>query len=288
MKNFSEFIEEKESPYKKETLKKYKEKYEKGEEIPFGVKTSMIAQGIIPHEGGPLKGKKKKTKLYEAKIGEIDPSINVNQIIYGNTPIEYVEFAQDPNDTIKNWFIEKGLIEKIKSEAPANDSETTKKDFLFLLETISKVTAEDITFARYADEEQNLPNLFIDLLKSKGYEETMGDYFRVDNQTDSILNFLKDVINRPRPYQLARYYNYPLYPLIRTNAMTASYPSGHALTAFVMSEYYSKKYPSIEKELKELAENIAQSRIKMGLHYPSDTEISREISRIIFENNLIS
>ena len=61
----------------------------------------------------------------------------------------------------------------------------------------------------------------------------MDGYFRIDNQTDVILNFLKDVINRPRPYQLAKSYNIPLYPLIRTDAMTAAYPSGHALTAFV-------------------------------------------------------
>lgn len=58
-------VSEKESPYKEETLQKYKEDYEKGETIPFGVKTSLIAQGMIPHEGGPDKGKKKKTNSYK-------------------------------------------------------------------------------------------------------------------------------------------------------------------------------------------------------------------------------
>lgn len=56
---------EKDSPYDKETLKKYKEDYEAGKEIPFGVKTSLIAQGMIPREGGPNKGKKVKSIEYE-------------------------------------------------------------------------------------------------------------------------------------------------------------------------------------------------------------------------------
>jgi hypothetical protein len=62
---FEQFVAEKESPYKEETLQKYKKEYEAGKEIPFGVKTSLIAQGMIPHEGGPDKGKKKKTDEYK-------------------------------------------------------------------------------------------------------------------------------------------------------------------------------------------------------------------------------
>jgi len=58
-------IEEKESPYDEETLQKYKKEYEDGKDIPFGVKTSLIAQGMIPREGGPDKGKKVKSPEYK-------------------------------------------------------------------------------------------------------------------------------------------------------------------------------------------------------------------------------
>ena len=287
IKSFDDFAFEKKSPYKKETLEKYKKKHEKGEEVPFGVKTSMIAQGIIPHEGGPDKGKKKKTALYEAQIGVADPSIDVNQIVYGTQPLELHETSQKTDDRIKNWFIEQGLAEKMSQEAPKNDSQKTQTDLKILVEKTSNATADEITFSRYADEEENIANLFIDLLKQHGHEVGMGDYFRIDSQTESLLFFLKDVINRPRPYQLAKTYNYPIYPLIRTDAMTAAYPSGHALTGFVMSEYFSRKYPEVASELKILGEKIAHSREVTGIHYPSDTEISREICKIIFENDLI-
>ena len=56
---------EKESPYDEETLKKYQKEYEEGKDIPFGVRSSLIAQGMIPREGGPDKGKKVKSEEYK-------------------------------------------------------------------------------------------------------------------------------------------------------------------------------------------------------------------------------
>lgn len=226
-------------------------------------------------------------KILEQSLNTTEKNIDINQIVYGNAPIEFKEIIENKNDLVKNWFEKEGLIDKIINEAPLNDSKTTKKDLDQLIELTKNATGDDITFSRYADDQNNLPNLFIDLLNSKGYEETMEGYFRIDSQTDVILNFLKEVINRPRPYQLAKAYNIPLYPLIRTDAMTAAYPSGHALTSFVMSEYYARKYPEISSEVRDLGKRIARSREVIGIHYPSDTKISRYICDIMFDNDLI-
>ena len=65
IKTFENFIPEKESPYDKETLLMYQKDYEDGKTIPFGVKSSLIAQGMIPREGGPDKGKKIKSPEYK-------------------------------------------------------------------------------------------------------------------------------------------------------------------------------------------------------------------------------
>ena len=56
---------EKESPYDKETLDKYKSEYEAGKVIPFGIKSSLIAHGMSPREGGPDKGEKVKSPDYK-------------------------------------------------------------------------------------------------------------------------------------------------------------------------------------------------------------------------------
>jgi hypothetical protein len=57
-------LSEKESPYDRETLINYKHEYEQGKKIPFGVKNSLIAQGMIAREGGKDEGKKKKSEGY--------------------------------------------------------------------------------------------------------------------------------------------------------------------------------------------------------------------------------
>jgi hypothetical protein len=236
------------------------------------------------HSNEPLS---EKEDLYEAKIGVADPSIDVSQIVYGNAPKELHEVAYRPNDPLKERFLEQGWVEKIRNEAPQNDSETTQNDLKSLVKLTENATAEEILFARYVDDVSNMAQSFIDILSEGGHEVSMGDFFRIDTQTEGLLFFLKDIINRPRPYQLAKTFNYPLYPLMQTNAMTAAYPSGHALTAFVMGEYYAKKYPNVAKKTRDLGARIAKSRELTGIHYPSDTQASKMICDLIFANNLI-
>jgi len=60
-----DLLDEKESPYDEDTLKKYQKEYEDGKDIPFGIRVSLIAQGMIPREGGPDKGKKVKSPDYK-------------------------------------------------------------------------------------------------------------------------------------------------------------------------------------------------------------------------------
>ena len=58
-------MNEKKSPYKLKTLLKYKEAFEKGDDIPFGVESSLIAQGMIPRKGGEDEGKKVVSPEYK-------------------------------------------------------------------------------------------------------------------------------------------------------------------------------------------------------------------------------
>ncbi len=210
---------------------------------------------------------------------------NIDELKYGNTPADLQELATKPNDPIRTWFIEKQIASYIIKAAPANSSEETREELNTILSTMRAVSADDVSFAR--EVEESWEQAFLDFFMVKGITETMGEIKRVDNQTESILFYLKDVINRPRPYQLAYYYEVPLYPSIHTDANSAAYPSGHALSAYVIAEHFSRKYPQYRPELNVLAERIALSRVQMGWHYPSDGDISKKISDIIWKNNLI-
>lgn len=225
-------------------------------------------------------------KNYSEFLNEnVVPMRDIDGIRYGNPPKDILEI-QETESQLKNWFVESGLFDQIVNGAPTNSSETTKKDLEVLMDKMSKVTPEELIFARFI--ENDMPQAFIDFLTAKGIEETMEEYFSIDGQTEPLLFQLKHIINRPRPHQLAYEYGIPLYPLVHTDAGTAAYPGGHALTGFVMSEYYARKYPEIAGEIRAFGQKIADSREKVGLHYPSDTESSRMISNVIWKNNLLS
>lgn len=72
IRNFSEFLEEKKSPYKKATLLKYKRKFEEGEKIPVMIANSLKAQGMIPRDNGEIEVsdeyKDTKDKLKDALV----------------------------------------------------------------------------------------------------------------------------------------------------------------------------------------------------------------------------
>lgn len=214
-------------------------------------------------------------------------SSSIDLIRYGNPPAEFLPFIQNSEDPIRKRFDAEGWTHEIIRQAPTNLGETTREDLEKLQDLTQSVGYEAINFARYVDNVENLANLFIDLAQEYGVQEDMGNFFAVDAQSDSLLHYLKYMIDRPRPYQLARVLDFEVYPLIRTDAMTAAYPSGHALTAFIMGEYYSRLIPDGRLRFEELAVKIAQSREIVGIHYPSDTAISKIISGLIWEHDLI-
>jgi len=210
---------------------------------------------------------------------------NVNDIKFGNQPADLQVLATRPDDPIRTWFIENNVASYIIRGVPSNDSQATQEELQSMISIMKSVTADDIAFAR--EVELSWEQAYLDFFTTKGVNETMGEIKRIDNQTEPLLFYLKDVINRPRPYQLAKHYEVPLHPLEHSDANSASYPSGHALSAYVISEYFSRKYPQYRPELNVLAERIVNSRVQMGWHYPSDGAISKKISDIIWKNNLI-
>ncbi len=84
---------------------------------------------------------------------------------------------------------------------------------------------------------------------------------------------LKNYYNRPRPKQMI-----PHLPVAQSEtAKTPAYPSGHALQSYLIAHHLSQKYPSRKRDFFKIADRIADARVSVGLHYPSDNNFSKEI-----------
>ena len=95
---------------------------------------------------------------------------------------------------------------------------------------------------------------------------------------------LKYKYQRPRPYQVAEFYDMDLNGKELDSMKTPSYPSGHAVQGYLMGMFYSDRHPEYKEEFMELAEKIAESRIIAKAHYPSDKQFGIELAEKLFDN----
>ena len=109
-------------------------------------------------------------------------------------------------------------------------------------------------------------------------EETYNDLNNKIINLVPIILFLKYLFNRARPQQIDN----SIKPLNKNTAQTPAFPAGHAFQAYYLSKYLSKKYPSKKQIFENIAKECDLTRVKAGLHYPSDGEFSKKIINLLF------
>ena len=88
----------------------------------------------------------------------------------------------------------------------------------------------------------------------------------------------KHYYNRPRPADV----NKKILPADSKTANTPAYPSGHAIQSFLLSNHLSEKYPKHAEAFEVIANRVADSRVSVGLHFPSDNEKAKELVQTYF------
>jgi hypothetical protein len=110
------------------------------------------------------------------------------------------------------------------------------------------------------------------------YDQEYLDYiYEMSEDIGALIIQLKSHYQRPRPFQLALYTNQNLHPNQSVSAQSPSYPSGHAVQALFILNVIAFHYEEKKEELMKLAKQIAESRVILGLHYPSDNKFGFEI-----------
>ena len=202
-----------------------------------------------------------------------------NELTYGNPTQDQLQFVKgncmvdDLFDTFKNSII------------PKNDSELVKDELNEIKDGLDIVSQPENKnyLKRYLAYDRNLIQALSSIFKQKDIEvEEL--ITGVVKDVQNLIYKLKFHHQRPRPYQLAQYFKLKLFPYKSFSAHTPSYPSGHTIEAIVILNVIGNKYPTEYQYCKELIEDIAYSRIYLGLHFPSDNEGSREIAKAILKH----
>jgi len=116
------------------------------------------------------------------------------------------------------------------------------------------------------------------------FEVNISDEYltQIKKESGKFIYKLKYQYNRPRPYQVAKFYNMDLNGVELESMKTPSYPSGHAVQGYLFGEILSRFNPENATEYRRVGEDIAHSRIVAKAHYPSDKEYGKKISKVLF------
>lgn len=98
---------------------------------------------------------------------------------------------------------------------------------------------------------------------------------------------LKNHYNRARPFQYAYQSNQNFNPYETLSGNTPAYPSGHASQSYFICSIVANHYEDKKEELMKLAKRVADSRIVMGVHFPSDNEFGVMIAKQIMSKKEI-
>lgn len=159
------------------------------------------------------------------------------------------------------------------SEQKAKQKEEDIKEFKRL---VNERTKEDEEFFKKVD--VDITNEYMKIISNETQTQSQTDLLLMIHNLSLYIFIISNKLyyNRKRPYQLGIVDKNKILKSKTSN--NPSYPSGHAIQSYVLSELLSKKYPNKKQELYDLAEKISLSRVKGGVHFPSDIKFGKKLA----------
>ena len=212
---------------------------------------------------------------------------NLDDIKYGNPAKDHVLKVKIDVGGLLKKSLDLGIIKDVidNHPFPANSSQETKKEIEYLVSVTKNLSKDQKRFCELM--ENNHYDLFVIVAKKLGIDVTKNQILKWVGDVDPITFYLKDKFNRPRPYQLAKEMGLNLYPVIRTDANSAAYPSGHTMDFLVILYHFGKLKPESIKILNNFYQKIKNVRELSGVHYPSDRKVSEYIFKQLAKNKLL-
>ena len=205
--------------------------------------------------------------------------LNLDALKYGNARREHIELLNTTN------YLDKVFTDLTQYAFPANSSNTAKDELNSVRECIDELSQEEKIQKRFYDYDEGVVIMFLKYLVSKGATKDEAESLinALNYDVLPIIFKLKYYFNRVRPYQLAFYYKLKLFPFTSYSDGSPSYPSAHAVQAYLFAMVIGDKYPQLYQHVTKFAQDIAISRIYMGLHYQSDVDFAYIVAQKIYD-----
>lgn len=203
-------------------------------------------------------------------------NININDIMFGHPN------ARDRTLINQATYLDKVIPDIQHYTPPPNNSKATIEELQLLVEYTQTQKVEE----HHVFDEGLIPyikNLFIGAGASEEYIDELTKSIQED--VVPLVTKLKYMFNRPRPLQLAPYHGIVLIPEFSYFTNNPSYPSGHTCLTAITCEVLGNHYPDVYQEMIDLIKSVERSRLCLGVHYPSDNDMSRVVAKHVINNS---
>jgi hypothetical protein len=169
---------------------------------------------------------------------------------------------------------------------PNNNGQDVIDEITQLINYTNTLSSDEILQKRYKIYDENFEEYFINVMSNAGADkdDVTNTINEIKKDTYGFIIKLKYHYQRVRPLQLSHILSMRLYPFDSVTTNTPSYPSGHSIQSKLYAEVLGNKYPKFYNKLQELAADIYQSRLAMGIHYPSDCLYGEYVTELILNH----
>jgi len=206
-------------------------------------------------------------------------------IKYGNATLEQDEWLKLPS-YLDKLFTQ--IISDPANKPPTNSSRITRAELQTLVNNTKTILQNHTALDRYRSHDVGL----VEFLK-QGIATQDGkfgiDANRLNQVLDDVLfdtlgliTKLKYHYQRPRPYQMAVYYEMSDFHHHQSITIDSpSYPSGHAYMGAILSGVVGIYHPELFDWMGKASRDFNYSRLFMGVHYLSDVDKGVEVAEMV-------
>jgi hypothetical protein len=197
-------------------------------------------------------------------------------LTYGNPSRNYLQYLK------VDTFLDSLLSELASYPFPNNNGQDVIDEINQLINYTNTLSSDEALQKRYKLYDTKFEDYFVNVLANVGADrQEVGDTIKqIHDDVVPLIVKLKYHYQRVRPYQLSHILSMRLYPFESQTSMTPSYPSGHSIQSKLYADVLGNKYPKYYKQLQALAADISESRLAMGIHFPSDILFSEYVSEV--------
>lgn len=169
------------------------------------------------------------------------------------------------------------------SKYPANDSDRVKKELKHVLDKMTD--KEGPSKEKLEETDKKSVEMYFKYMDENDLDYDK-EYIRELSRDVSIIVLgLKMRYGRPRPEQLGPKLGYDVRSIKTETDDTPAYPSGHTAQAWTLAYYLAEKHPEHKSQIFSIAQEVEDSRIFRGAHYPSDNKEAKHIAKnYLFKN----